>query len=198
MKILRITSSPRKGASESIKLGAAIVEKLLAANPGATVQHKDLTTHPFPHLEEAHLNAFFTPPVQHSEAQKEAIRHSDQAIAEIKDADVLVIEAPMYNFSIPSTLKAWIDHIVRAGITFNYTANGPVGLITGKKIYVAISSGGVYSEGPYKSMDFITPYLQTILGMQGMTDLTYIRAEGLSMPDLKDTALEKGIESIEL
>lgn len=136
MKILRITSSPRKGASESIKLGAAIVEKLLAANPGATVQHKDLTAHPFPHLEEAHLNAFFTPPVQHNEAQKEAIRHSDQAIAEIKDADVLVIEAPMYNFSIPSTLKAWIDHIVRAGITFNYTANGPVGLITGKKIYV--------------------------------------------------------------
>lgn len=198
MKILEIISSPRKGASNSIKLSKAIIDKLVAANPGATVHTKDLTEHPFPHLEEAHLNAFFTPADQHTDENKEAIRHSNEAIAEIKDADVIVIGAPMYNFTIPSTLKAWIDHIARAGITFKYTENGPVGLVNGKKVYLAVTTGGIYSEGPYKAGDFVVPYLQSILAFMGMTDVVVNRAEGFAIPGVQDTALEKGIENIKL
>jgi len=198
MKILHIVSSPRGAASISIQLGNAVVEKLQAKYPGSTVTTHDLTNKPFPHLEEVHLNAFYTPAENHTPELTEAIKHSDAAIAELKDADVIVIDVPFYNFSIPSTLKAWIDHISRAGITFAYTENGPKGLITGKKVYLALASGGVYSEGGYAPYDFATPYLKGFLGFIGMTDLTTYRAEGLAVPELKDAALEKAIATIEV
>ena len=102
----------------------------------------------------------------------------------------------MYNFSIPSTLKAWIDHICRAGITFKYTEHGPQGMITGKKLYIAVTSGGIYSEGPYKAANFVSPYLQTIFGFLGMTDVTFITAEGFSVPGVQEQALQKAIDSI--
>lgn len=129
MKILHLISSPRGNESYSIKLGNAIVEKLLTANPGSSVKTHDLVNKPFPHLEEAHLASFFTPAEQHTPELAEAIKHSDEALQELFEADVLVIGAPMYNFSIPSSLKAWIDHIVRAQKTFKYGENGPVGLV---------------------------------------------------------------------
>lgn len=197
MNILHIISSPRKGASNSIKLGNAIIERLQQQHPGAAVVVKDLTVAPFPHLEEAHLNAFFTPAENHTAENKEAIRHSDEAIQQIKEADILVIGAPMYNFGISSVLKAWIDHIARAGVTFRYTANGPEGLLQGKKVYVAVATGGVY-EGDLRSIDFVTPYLKHILGFIGITDVTFIKAEGFAMSALQATALEKGINSIVL
>ncbi|MBC6110862.1 FMN-dependent NADH-azoreductase [Pedobacter fastidiosus] len=196
MNILHLISSPRGGASFSIKLGNAVVEKLQEANPNASLKIHDLTNKPFPHLEEAHLNSFFTPVEQHSPEMIEAIKHSDEAIAELLEADAIVIGVGMYNFSIPSTLKAWIDHIARAGKTFSYSANGPEGLIKGKKVYLAITTGGVYSEGPMKPYDFIEPYLRAVLGFIGMTDVTVIRAEGLNMPEFKEVALDKAIESI--
>jgi FMN-dependent NADH-azoreductase len=146
MNILHIISSPRKEASASIQLANGIIEKLQAAHPGSNVTVHDLASHPFPHLEEAKLQSFFTPAESRTPEQQAAAKHSDDAIQEIKDADVIVIGAPLYNFGIPSTLKAWVDHIARAGITFRYTATGPEGLITGKKVYVAMSSGGIYSE----------------------------------------------------
>ncbi len=195
MNILHIISSPRKGDSYSIKLGNGLVEKLQAANPGSTVQVHDLTNTPFPHLEEAHLQSFFTPAESRTPEQQAAIRHSDKAIAEIQAADTIVIGAPLYNFGIPSTLKAWVDHIARAGVTFRYTAAGPEGLIKGKKVYVAMSSGGVYSEGPMTSYDFVAPYLKAVLGFLGMTDVTVVRVEGTSIPDLQPAALEKGLAS---
>ena len=114
------------------------------------------------------------------------------------DADIIVIGAPLYNFSIHSSLKAWIDHIVRAGITFKYDENGANGLVTGKKVYVAFSSGGIYSEGPWKPFDFVEPYLKHILGFIGLTDITIFRVEGTNIPVVQDTALEKGISSIHL
>ncbi len=197
-KILHVISSPRGEASNSIKLGNAIIEKLKEQHPETTVTVRDLTKGPFPHLEEAHLNAFFTPVEQHTEENKEAIRHSNEAIKEIFDADILVIDAPMYNFSIPSTLKAWIDHIARAGITFRYTAEGPEGLIKGKKVYLAVASGGVYSSGPMTSADFVAPYLKAVLGFVGLTDVVVNRAEGFAMPDLQAEALQKGIDNITL
>ncbi|MET3977842.1 FMN-dependent NADH-azoreductase [Mucilaginibacter sp. UYP25] len=195
-KILHIISSPRGEASMSIKLGNAIVEKIKATYPGSTVNTKDLAKTPFPHLEEAHLTSFFTPAEQRTPESLEAIKHSDQAIQEIQDADVIVIGAPLYNFSIPSTLKAWIDHITRAGVTFAYDENGPKGLIKNKKLYIAIPSGGIYSEGPMKSADFAEPYLRFMLGFLGMTDISVYRIEGLKVPGIQDTAVEKGIDSI--
>ncbi|MGI4832445.1 MAG: FMN-dependent NADH-azoreductase [Janthinobacterium lividum] len=196
MQILEILSSPRGAASYSNQLANGLVEKLVAANPGSTVKLHDLTNKPFPHLEEAHLQSFFTPAEGRSPEQQAAVRHSDEAIAELMAADTIVIGAPLYNFGIASTLKAWIDHIARAGITFQYTAAGPEGLVKGKKVYIALSSGGVYSEGPMTSYDFVAPYLKTFLGFIGMTDVTVVRVEGTGVPELQPTALQKALDSV--
>lgn len=198
MKILHLISSPRGEASFSIKLGNAIVEKLQAANPGSSLVTHNLTDSPFPHLEEVHINSFFTPLENYTPELAEAVKHSDEAISELKDADAIVIGVPMYNFGIHSTLKAWLDHIARAGQTFSYSESGPEGLVKNKKVYLAISSGGVYSEGPMKAYDFTESYLRSVLGFLGMTDVSVFRAEGLSMPNLKDEALDKAVESIVL
>src|ERR1700749_170523 len=123
-KILHIISSPKGEASSSIKLGNAIIDKIKAEYPGSTVTTKDLTKNPYPHLEEATLAAFFTPAENHTDENKEAIKHSEEAVAELMDADVIVISAPLWNFSIPSVLKSWIDHIARAGKTFKYSETG--------------------------------------------------------------------------
>ena len=195
MHILHVISSPRGAASFSIKLGNGLIEQLQAAYPSSTVTVRDLATQPFPQLEEAKLQSFLTPAEHRTTAQQEAVRHSDEAIAELLAADTLVIGAPLYNFGIASTLKAWIDHLCRAGITFRYTGAGPEGLVKGKKVYVALSSGGVYSTGPMMSYDFVAPYLQTVLGFLGMTDVTVVRVEGTSLPGVQDTALEKALAS---
>ncbi|GAA0558683.1 FMN-dependent NADH-azoreductase [Chitinophaga japonensis] len=197
-KILNVISSPRGGESYSIKLADALIEKLQAAYPGSTVQVKDLTKKAFPHLEEAQIAAFFTPEEHLTPESKAAIRHSDEAIAEIMDADILVIGAPMYNFNIPSTLKAWLDHIARRGVTFSYSEQGPEGLVKNKKAYIVIASGGIYSEGIMQSYDFIVPYLKGILGFIGITDVTVLRVEGVGLPNVKDTALEKAVSNIVL
>jgi FMN-dependent NADH-azoreductase len=198
-KILHVISSPRGAASNSIQLGNAIIDRLKEQDPGAAVVVRDLTNGPFPHLEEAHLNAFFTPVEQHTEANKEAIRHSNEAIKEIFDADIIVIGAPMYNFGISSVLKSWLDHIARAGITFRYNADGaPEGLVSGKKVYLAVATGGIYSSGDYMSADFVTPYLRTMLAFIGITNVSVIWSEGFAIPGLKETALEKAIDNIQL
>ncbi len=142
------------------------------------------------------ITSFFTPAEKQTPELAEAIKHSDEAIAELMDADAIVIDAPVYNFQIPSTLKTWIDHICRANKTFSYSENGPQGLVKGKKVYVAISSGGIYSDGPMKAYDFIEPYLRGLLGFLGMTDLTVYRAEGLKVPGVGEHALENAIDSI--
>ncbi len=197
-KILHIISSPRGEASFSIKLGNAIIDKVKATHPGSTVTEVNLVEQHFPHLEEAHLTSFFTPAESRSVALQEAVKHSDNAIRALQDADIIVIGAPMYNYSIHSSLKAWLDHVVRAGVTFRYGANGLQGLLENKKVYVAESTGGIYSEGPMQGNDFVAPYLKTVLGHIGLTDLTVFRVEGTSLPAVKDIALEKGIASIHL
>jgi FMN-dependent NADH-azoreductase len=197
-KILHIISSPRGSASLSIKLGNAIIEKIKLAYPGSTVTENNLLNNQFPHLEEAHLTSFFTPAENRTPENLVAIKHSEDAIKELQDADTIVIGAPLYNFSIHSALKAWIDHIVRAHVTFKYDENGPEGLLKGKKVYIALSSGGIYSEGPMKPFDFVEPYLKHILSFIGLTDITVVRVEGSAIPGIQDTALEKGINSIYL
>jgi len=196
--ILIIDSSPSGANSFSRKLSEAVGQKLKAKNPGAVIFHHDLSKIPTPHLEESHLEAFFTPVEKYSEKQKVAISHSDKAIDEIMKADAIIIGVPMYNFSVPSVLKSWIDQICRAGKTFKYGANGPEGLVKGKKVYLAIASGGVYSDGPMKAYDFTEPYLKTVLGFLGMTDVKTFRVEGVAIPEVKETALEKATSSIHI
>ena len=195
-KILHIISSPRGAASISIQLGNAIIEQIKETYPGSTVTERNLVTQHFPHLEESHLTSFYTPADQHTEANKIAVQNSDEAIAEIFDADIIVIGAPLYNFTIHSALKAWIDHIVRKGITFDYDQNGPEGLVKGKKVYLAVATGGVYSEGPMQAYDFVVPYLRTILAFQGLTDISVFRVEGSNVAELAPDALQNGLNSI--
>ncbi|MBO2011093.1 FMN-dependent NADH-azoreductase [Hymenobacter negativus] len=198
MHILHIISSPRSN-SYSARLGHQIVEKLLAAHPGSTVHERDLTVHPLPHLEEVFVRGIFTPDEARTPEQKSAVQHSDEVISEVLAADVLVIGSPMYNFSISSSLKAWLDHLVRAGVTFLYGANGPQGLLTGKKVYLALASGGVYSEGsPMAAYDFMAPYLKPVLAFIGLTDVEVVRVEGTSIPELEPTALDKALASVEV
>lgn len=197
-KILHIISSPKGENSFSVKLGNAIIDKVKKANPGSSVQVKDLTKKPFPHLEEATLAAFYTPAENQTPENKEALKNSDQAIAEIKDADIIVIGAPLWNFGIPSVLKAWIDHIARANVTFRYSEAGAEGLIKDKVVYIAMASGAVYSSGPYQAFDFVSTYLKGLLGFLGMTDLTVFRVEGSAYPGQAEIALQKGIDSIAL
>ena len=148
-KILHLISSFRGDDSYTIKLGNAIVYKLKAENPGAIVQDVNLAVENYPHLDAPHFQAFMTPTADLTDADKEAISYSDKALSLLMDADYVVIGSPFYNFGISSALKAWIDHIVRAGVTFRYDQNGPEGLVKGKKVYVAMASGGCIHRRPY-------------------------------------------------
>jgi FMN-dependent NADH-azoreductase len=195
-KILNITSSVKGKDSFSNQLSTAIIEKLKTDYPGSTVLTRDLVKNPFPNFEEALLGAFYAPEASRTQEQQAAVKYSDQAIKEVMDADIVVIAVPMYNFSIPSTLKAWIDHIARRGVTFQYTQNGIEGLVKGKQLILAIASGSVYSEGPLKAYDFTENYLRAIFGFIGMTDVSVFRAEGTAMPEFKDTAVTKALKRI--
>ena len=179
--LLHINSSVRQNGSLSRQLGAEFVAKWQEANPSGTVVTRDLATSPVPHLTEQMMGAYFTPAEQRNADQAHTIKTSDALVDELLAADTIVIGAPMYNFSVTSGLKAWIDHVARAGRTFKYGANGPEGLVSGKKVYVFVASGGVYSEGPAAAYDHVTTYLRSVLGFLGMTDVTFIVAEGVAM-----------------
>lgn len=196
--ILHIISSPQGENSYSIKLGNAIVEKICASYPGSLVRESNLVKKQFPHLEEAQISSFYTPKESRTQENLEAIRNSDEAINELMNADTIVLGVPLYNFSIHSTLKAWIDHVVRTGVTFKMSEKGFEGLVHDKKLYIALASGGIYSEGVMQPYDFATTYLKAILGFIGITDITVFRVEGTAIPGLKDTALERAISSIVL
>jgi FMN-dependent NADH-azoreductase len=196
-KVLHIMSSPRVTDSVSRRLGSAVVGKIREKYPDCIVNEYDLARPKVPHLDEAHINSFFTPAGDRLPGQQLAIKPSDEAIAALEEADIIVIEAPMYNFTITSTLKAYLDQIARAGITFKYVGNGhlPVGLLKNKQAYLAITSGGIYAEGELKPYDFIEPYLRFLLTLIGITIVGVFRAEGQAIVG-PEKALEKGIESI--
>lgn len=190
-KILHISSSPRGAASSSILLGNRIIEKIQNLHPGSTVTVNDTTEKDYPHLDAAMINAY-----KATEKPEEVLKDSDAAVQELFDADVIVISFPMYNFNLPSALKAWIDHIVRPGITFSYATGKPEGLLKDKKVYLAIAANGVYSEGPMQTYDHAAPYLRFILGFVGLTDITTFRIEGGGIPGIMETAVQKGLESV--
>lgn len=179
-QILVVDSSPRT-RSVSRKLTRDIADKLIRQYPEATLRHRDLSAAPLPHLTEDVITSFYTRPDRRNDRLRDAIALSDAAVDEMLASDIIVIGAPMWNFNVPSVLKAWIDHVVRAGRTFTYGANGAEGLAGGRKAIVALSSGGIYSEGPSQAMDFHATYLRSLLGFIGITDVSFVRAEGVSM-----------------
>ena len=182
MKILAIHSSPNLQASLSRAYVEKVVQQLKSKHPHAEVITRDLVQSPLPHLTPVTLGAFFTPAEARSADQKNAVALSDQLVDELLGADVIVVGSPMYNFSVPSSLKAWIDHVVRAGRTFQYTEKGPVGLVSSaKKVIAVISSGGVYSAGPAANFDHLGTYLKSLFGFLGINQVELIRLEGTAM-----------------
>lgn len=197
MKILRLETSFRGKASKSYQLGNAILENLIKKHPVSQIHTRNLVQNEVPHFNDIHFTSFATPAESLSTELKSAVQYSNDAIEELMQADVVVIDVPMYNFTIPSSLKAWIDHIARAGVTFRYTENGVEGLVKDKKVYLAIASGGIYSEGPMKDHDFTEKYLRNILGFIGIQDIVAFRVEGVAIPDFKETAMPKAVQTVE-
>jgi FMN-dependent NADH-azoreductase len=178
MKILQINASARSAGANSTRLADAVTARLLAQFPDASVELRDLASAPHPVLDEPALTALFTPTEQRSPEQAARVALDDALIAQVQAVDTLVLGVPMYNFGVPVQLKTWIDAIARAGVTFRYTANGPEGLLKGKKVYVALARGGLYRDTPADSQ---VPYLKSVLAFLGMTDVEFIYAEGLAM-----------------
>jgi len=194
--ILHITTSIKGEASLSLRLSETIIDKLAESYPAHEVITHDLSQNPMPHLEGMHLAAFGTPVQERSPEHFAAAAPSDAAIAELMSADAIVIGVPLYNFGIPSTLKSWIDHVVRAGVTFTYESGVPEGLAKNKKVYLAIATGGIYSEGPMKSYDYSENYLRAVLGFIGLTDIMVFRIEGSMMSSHAATALPAALEAV--
>jgi len=178
--LLEIRSSIYSDGGQSSRLADRFVAQWRAANPGGKVIVRDLAQDPVPHIDADRFGAFIASPEQRTGEQKAIVAYSDALIAELKTADVIVLAVPMYNFSIPSTLKAYFDHIARAGVTFRYGEKGPVGLITGRSAYVFAARGGRYASTP---LDTQTPYLRTFLGFIGIADVEFVHAEGLAISE---------------
>jgi FMN-dependent NADH-azoreductase len=178
VNILQINASARREGANSTRVADGIVARLQADNPAARLTLRDLAVTPHPVLDEAALGALFTPADQRSAEQAARVALDDALIAEVQAHDTIVLGVPMYNFGVPVQLKSWIDAIARVGVTFRYTANGPEGLLTGKKVYVALARGGLYRD---TANDSQVPYLKSVLGFLGLTDVRFIYAEGLAM-----------------
>ncbi len=185
MKILHIDSSILGDQSVSRLISREITSKLAEAHPRADIQHLDLAAEALPHLSGGSL----------AQADAAETARNARALSDFLAADAIVIGAPMYNFGIPSQLKAWIDRVVVAGKTFRYTASGPEGLATGKTVYVAVSRGSVYAPG--SPAEFAESYLKHVFGFIGVTDVKFIRAEGLALsPEHREQAINAALATI--
>jgi FMN-dependent NADH-azoreductase len=197
-RLLFVTSSVFGPESKSRQIGAEFVAAWGKARPGTAVAERRLSPDATPHLTQETIAAWSVPAEKRSPRQRETAAFADALIAEVEAADVIVIAAPMYNFTISSTLKAWIDHLARAGRTFRYTAAGPEGLLKGKKVFIVTGRGGVYSgESPARGLDFQEPYLRAILGFLGLDDVTFIHVEGLRIgPESAAGGLERARKAV--
>ncbi|MGN6526657.1 MAG: FMN-dependent NADH-azoreductase [Burkholderiaceae bacterium] len=198
MNILQVNSSARAWnngqGSQSTRLAGELVAALRAADPAASVVVRDLARIPHPALDEATLGALFTPTEHRTPEQRARVALDDALIAELRAADVLVLGVPMINFGVTSQLKNWFDAVAKARVTFAYTDKGPVGLLTGKKVYAVLTRGGVHRDTPNDSQ---VPYLRTMLAFLGMTDVEFVYAEGLNMgPEAEARALASAREEI--
>jgi FMN-dependent NADH-azoreductase len=193
--LLQINASINTGNGQSSQLANQFVAAFRQRNPEAKIAVRDVAAaEPVPHLNAERFGAFITTPEQRSAAQHAVVAYSDALIDELQQADVIVIGLPMYNFGVPSQLKAYFDHIARAGVTFKYSEKGPVGLLTGKKVYVFAARGGLYAGTP---LDTQTSYVRDFLRFLGMADVEFIYAEGLAIsPEHKEAGLAKAVAEI--
>jgi FMN-dependent NADH-azoreductase len=196
-RILIVESSPRGAQSASRQLTETLRERLRSLYPHAGFVERDLAADPLPHLDYQTVKGISAKDPTEAESFEDALLFSNQLSEELLSSDLIVIASPMWNFGLPSSLKAWIDHIVRAGKTFNYAGAGVEGLAKGKKAILVLASGGVFSEGPWKSWDTVEPYLRLILGFIGINDVQTVRAQGMNMPGISDNAIPNGEKTIE-
>ena len=189
MNILYVTSSPRGSASYSNRVAAEVLDELRVRNPGATVITRDLVRDPLPHIGDDFVAATRAPNGPQTDNQRALLAQSDALVDELFAADVIVIAAPMINFTIPTNLKAWIDYVARAGRTFRYSEKGPEGLVTGKQVILVAARGGVYADAG-KALDFQVPYVKSVLGFLGMNDVEVLEVEGTAYgPDAAEKAV---------
>ena len=194
--ILLITSSPRL-ESYSTKVAHALAEQLASRSLRSTITVRDLTRESLPHIDDSFAAARGLPPENLTPGQKESLALSDKLLKELFAADTIIIAAGMINFGIPSNLKAYIDYIVRPRVTFNYTAKGPEGLVKGKKVYLVMARGGVYSEGPTQQFNFQDTYLRAVLPFIGLTDIELITVEGVGFgPEAADRAVGSALAEV--
>ena len=176
--VLIIESSARQQGSFSRQLTQQFVSQWQAAHPADKVVVRDLALNPVPHLDANLLGGWMKPEAQRNADEQASLQRSNELTDELLAADILVMAAPMYNFAIPSTLKAWLDHVLRAGVTFKYTETGPQGLLTGKQAYVLTARGGLYAGS---TTDHQEPYLRQVMAFIGIHDVTFIHAEGMNL-----------------
>jgi len=190
--LLQLNTSLYSSGGQSSRLADEFVAAWRKANPGARVSVRDLAAEPVPHLTAERFGAFLAKPGDRTAEQRRVVDYSDRLIDELRSADVIVLGLPMYNFGVPSTLKAYFDHIARAGVTFRYTENGPAGLLTGKRVYIFAARGGLYAGTP---LDTQTAYVRNFLALLGITDVEFVHAEGLAISDASKQAALAGARS---
>lgn len=195
MNLLAIHVSPRGEGSASRRVAAHLVSTF--TERGATVVRRDLAIEAPPHIDAVFMDAFLTWPDARTPEQKAVLAYSDALTAEFMAADTIVISTPMWNYGVPSTLKAWIDHIVRLGLTVTHGPNGFEGHAAGKKMYVVVGSGQLYSRGPYAMMDALTHSIRAAFAFIGLTDVEFIRVEGTNVADVGSEAVAKAIREID-
>lgn len=178
--ILALHCSARTDGSHSRDLTEILITRLREVHPDARLQERDLSAEPLPHVSAEFTRAIFTPPPALEPQARAALALSDRLVEELSLADLIVVGLPMYNYTVPSAFKAWIDHVVRPGVTFAFLPDGYTGLLKGKRAVVVVAAGGVYSTGARMHEDFLTPYVRHILGFIGITDVAFIHAEGLT------------------
>lgn len=191
--LLQINSSLSGDQGHSSNLSNEFVSRWRERNPGGKVITRDLARHPIPHLDAERLHAFITPAEKRSATQKDIVDYSDQLISELRRADLVLFGVPMYNFGVPSTLKAYFDHVARSGETFQYTETGPEGLLDDKPVYIFAARGGQHQG---TDADSQTGYLSTFLNFLGLSDVHFVYAEGMAMTGKREAALEQAKQQI--
>ncbi|AEG71595.1 FMN-dependent NADH-azoreductase [Ralstonia solanacearum] len=196
--ILLITSSPRGADGLSTRFAGDLARKFAGQRPASTLTIRDLSAHPLAHIDAAYVDGRMVAPEARTPAQAEAVSLAETLIAELRAADTIVIGSAMTNFGPSTQLRTWFDHVIWPGVTFNYGSQSMEGLVTGKKVYLVTTSGGVFSEGPFVPLDYQAGYLKHLLGFIGMTDVELLRVEGTAYgPEAAQAAIEKADAAVD-
>lgn len=196
-KVLVVEASPNGEQSQSKKGTKLVLDALRKTYANLEIRTRDLQTNPVPHLKGELIQAMFTKEDMRTNEMVESLKLSDELTDELLWADEIILATPMWNFSVPSVLKAWVDHVSRAGKTFSFTEKGLVGLAAGRPVYVVVASGSVFSEGVFASFDALTPFVKSWFAFIGITDVHIIRVEGLNDPNNHMRSFEKAQASVD-